>query len=455
MSLQVPSNANHVELQIFLKDKLHQLGILAFEIKKFRGQQNNRHFATLTVSNTTKGNNFLQLYGSRGRAPALCPLYFRGENLKFSKSNRPGQPEPLKVRTLQEKEETMRAKMQGPTTVAQPRRSNQPTLAFQSLRTGIWDYDAAGELAFDPKFKDLRSGYVTFGSAAIVVYLQQITYQPFDWHGRVDIPHAIIEHVIPSINSRGRASILLTLKSPPKFYKISSTDDLHLYAGVEAPCATGGLPDLASLTLNNRTKANRLERLCSLSAKHRKSAALCMVYSLEFPDVRTAQHAHQHLKDFSVSDAYCWKLMTFNDTIQTIESEFEVAETKLCDYGPSIPLSFDFPVRFQLTGLLLEGYITPRKVFDLIFIVHGLTREYGSGLTASALRHLARSVSIASPSTEAKHFKIVTFLKLLKDHIQNSREHEVAGHDLGRKQKQHHHLALTYKATVTPTGEFL
>jgi len=451
----VPGNANHVELQIFLKDKLHQLGILAFEIKKYRGQQNSRHFAILTVSNTTSGNTFLQYYGSRGRAPPLYSLCFRGESLRFSKSNRPGQPEPLKVRTLQEKEESMRAKMQGPGAVAQSCRSNRPTLAFQTLQTGIWDHDSTEKLAFDPKFRDSRSGYVTFGSAAIVLYLQRMAYEPFNWHGRIDIPHAIVEHVIPSYNSRGRPAIVLTLKSPPKFYNIRSTDDLHLYAGVETPSASEFLPDFASLTLNDRPSANRLERLCSLSTRHSKNSALCMVYSLEFPDVRTAQHAYQHVKDFSVSDAYCWKTMASIDRMQTIESEVEAVERKLCDYGPSVPLSFNFAVRFQLTALLLEGYITPLKMIDLIPMVHALTRAHGPEFTASALRQLTRSIPIPSPSTRAEQFKVENFLGLLKESIEDCRLREMIGQDLGKKQKKHHHLALIYKTTVTPTGMLL
>lgn len=452
----VPSNANHIELQIFLKDRLDQLGILAFEIKKFRGHQNGRHFAILTVSNTANGNAFLQYYGSRGRATPLYPLSFQGESLRFSKSNRPGQPTPLTVRTLQEKEESMRAKMRAPGAVKQAPRSHQPTLAFQSLRTGIWDHDHRGKLAFDSKFRDSRSGFVTFGGSAIVVYLQQSAQEPFDWHGRVDIPHSIIDYVIPSYNDRGRAVITLALKSPPKFYNISSTDDLHLYAGTEPPSAADVLPNFSRLSLGTTTtRTNRLERLCSLSSSHSKSASLCMVYTLEFSDIRTAQYAYQHVKDFSVSEAYCWKAMTVIDKMQSIETEFAVVEKKLSSYGPFIPIEFNFAVRFQLTALLLEGYMTPLKMIEFIPLVHSLARKHGAELTASALRQLARLIPMPSPSTDASQFKVETFLGILKGSIQDSKYREMTGYDLSRKQKKHHHLALTYKATVTPTGILL
>ncbi|KAF2849275.1 rna-dependent rna polymeras-like protein [Plenodomus tracheiphilus IPT5] len=451
----VPSNANHIELQIFLKDRLDQLGILAFEIKKFRGQQNGRHFAILTVSNTTNGNNFLQYYGSRGRATPLYPLIFQGESLRFSKSNRPGQPEPLKVRTLQEKEDTMRAKMRGPGLVKQPSRPHQPTLAFQSLRTGTWDYDRRGQLAFDSKFRDSRSGFITFGGAAMVIYLQQSAKKPFDWHGRIDIPHAIVDYAIPSYDDRGRAAVTLTLKSPPKFYNISSTDDLHLYAGTEPPSIANILPDFSKMSLRVTTKTNRLERLCALSPLHGKSAALCMVYSLEFPDTQTAKYAYQHVKDFGVEEPHCWRRRPVLEKKQSIEAEFEVAEKKLSFYSPLIPIEFNFAVRFQLTALLLEGYITPLKVFELIPMVYSLAKAHGAEPTVSALRQLGRLIPMPSLSADASQFRVETFLGLLMESVQDKKSRKATECDLGRKQKRRHHLALTYKATVTPTGMLL
>ncbi|CBX98093.1 similar to rna-dependent rna polymerase [Plenodomus lingam JN3] len=450
----VPSNANHIELQIFLKDRLDKLGVLAFEIKKFRGRQNGRHFAILTVSDTNNGNAFLQLYGSRGRTTPLYPLMFQGESLRFSKSNRPGQPEPLKVRTLQEKEESMRAKMRAPGDIKQPLRSNQPTLAFNSLRTGVWDHDQCG-LAFDSKFRDLRSGFVTFGSTAIVLYLQQNAQSFFDWHGRIDIPHSIIDFAIPSHTDLGRTVVTLALKSPPKFYNISSTDDLHLYAGTEPPITADILSGFSRLNLGTTNRTNRLERLCSLSSLHDKSSALCMVYSLDFPDIRTAQHAYQHVKDFSVSDTYCWKRMTVIEGMLWIEHEFAIVERELARYGPQIPTEFNFAVRFQLTALLLEGYIKPVKLIGLIPHVLNLARIHGAELTASALRQLARSIPMPSPSRDASQFTIEAFVALLNESIQDSKERELTGYDLSRKQRKHNHLALTYKATITPTGMLL
>jgi hypothetical protein len=156
---------------MFLKDKLLQLDTLVFEIRKYHGH-NGRPFAILTVPSTSSGNRFLQYYGSRGRQVPLHSLIFRGQPLTFCKNNKPGQPDPLKIRSLQEKDATMRSKMgkQAPTAYAS--QASQSTLSFSTLATGVWDYDALGALSFQEKYKDRRQGYVTFGKSSLVVSSQ-------------------------------------------------------------------------------------------------------------------------------------------------------------------------------------------------------------------------------------------------------------------------------------------
>jgi hypothetical protein len=173
-----------------LKDRLHKRDIIVFEIRKFRGQ-NGKAFAILTVPNITGGNTFLQYHGSRGRTVALDPLVFRGQVLVFQRSNRPGQPEPLKVRTLQEKEAAMRSKMGNQAPAAHALRSARSTLSFQTLMTGVWDYDHLGKLVFDQNFKDRRQGYVTFGKIALVVCttaLKLLLRQPLILVINADVP---------------------------------------------------------------------------------------------------------------------------------------------------------------------------------------------------------------------------------------------------------------------------
>jgi hypothetical protein len=108
------------------------------------------------------------------------------------------------------------------------------------------------------------------------MYLQADVSENYNWHCRIDIPYVIMDHVIPFFDNGQRATLTFTLKSPPKFYNIQSTDDLHLYAGEEAPQATDMLSAFANLNLRPQVKANRLERLCGLNASNNKNSALCM-----------------------------------------------------------------------------------------------------------------------------------------------------------------------------------
>ncbi|KAF1936008.1 RdRP-domain-containing protein [Clathrospora elynae] len=449
----VPQDANHIELQIFLKDRLLKLGILVFDIRKHRGQ-NGQSFAILTVPSINNGNAFLQYHGNRGRGAALLPLVFRGQALIFRRSNRAGQPEPLKIRTLQEKEASMRAKMGKQAPVVQATRLSRYTLSFQTLMTGLWDYDRMGKLVFDQKFKDQRQGYVTFGKSSLVVYLQQGVHEEFNWHCRIDIPYAILEHVIPSFDNGKRGTITFTLKSPPKFYNVRSTDDLHLYAGGETPQTAGILPDLASLTLGPSGKVHRLERLCALRKSNTKNSALCMVYRIAFFDTRTAQDAWNFVKDFSVPEVHCWKTAIPITLPQRIEAEYAVVESMLSIPSPSI-LEFNFAIRYQLMAHVLEGTITPSKMVALIPHVRDIAKRDGPDLTAIAVRRLGQQIPTPSPCTDAKSFELQTFIDHLRESIEDSKKIELTSRDLTGKQRKHSHLALTYKATVTPTGILL
>ncbi|KAF1839743.1 RdRP-domain-containing protein [Decorospora gaudefroyi] len=451
----VPQDVNHIELQIFLKDRLHNLDVLVFEIRKFNGR-NARPYAILTVPSVAGGTRFLQYHGSRGRGTALMPLVFRGKVLVFQKSNKPGQPEPLKIRTLQEKEAAMRSKMGTQATTVQTPRSSRSTLAFLSLMTGVWNYDHLGKLFFDQKFKDRRQGYITFGKTALVVYLQADVREEFNWHCRIDIPYLIMEHVIPSFDNGQRGAITFTLKSPPKFYKIRSTEDLHLYAGEEAPKTADILPGFAALDLGAKpTQKTRLERLCGLNRVNNKNSALCMVYKLTFIDTRSAQHAWNFVKEFSVPEVHCWKVMTPTEPTNRIEVEYAIIEKDLSAYNPSIPNEFDFAVRYQLMALILEGTVSPMRMPELMRQVQHIAKQHGAEFTASAVKRLGQQIPTPAPDTDAKRFDIQTLVGLMQEIIQDSKSRELTSRDLNKKQKKHHHLALTYKATVTPTGILL
>jgi hypothetical protein len=269
-----------------------------------------------------------------------------------------------------------------------------------------------------------------------------------------------MEHVIPSFDNYQRGSMTLTLKSPPKFYNIRSTDDLHLYAGEVAPQTNTDaiLAGFANLNLGPKTKVNRLERLCGLSARNPKNSAVCMVYKIAFSDTRSAQIAMNFVKTFTVPEIHCWKTMVPTTRTFQIEDEYTLVETRLSSYTPGTPYAypeFDFAVRYQLTALMLEGTISPLRMIDLIPYVQRIAKQEGAEFTATAVRRLAHQIPTPAPSTDADNFKTQTLVVLMNVDIKDSKDRDLTSRDLRGKQKKHHHLALTYKAVVTPTGVLL
>jgi hypothetical protein len=169
-----------------------------------------------------------------------------------------------------------------------------------------------------------------------------------------------------------------------------------------------------------------------------------MVYKIAFPNDQTARFAWNFVKDFSVPDIHCWKTMVPAYRTGSIEAEYVFVENKLRE-------AFEFRVRYQLLALVLEGTITPLKMFELIPAVKNIARQHGEDLTASAVRRLGNQIPTPAPGVEAAEFDIKTLTHVLNESIKKSKSHEVTSRDL-RVEHSKQHLVSTYKATVTPTG---
>ncbi|PSN62624.1 rna-dependent rna polymeras-like protein [Corynespora cassiicola Philippines] len=441
----VPAGANEVELRMFLKETLNRFDILAFDVFKRVG----KNFATVTTASAENGERFLQFHGSRN---PLTPLKFRGVQLCCLRSNRRGQPDALKVRALMEKEMVMRSKFsQYPDSRApQPSKRLVPIV---SLMTGIWGYDHLDRLIFDSKYKDLREGTVTFGDFGLVFYLKAATHNAANWHCRVDIPYSTIEHTIPSVDHGQRGTLTFTLKSPPKIYYLVKTDDLHLYSGDAVNIADifQGLQLRDSVT-GERVK--RMRRMVALREGYGTAAALCNVYRILLPDIDTADHAWNFVREFSaLALKDCWKTMVPSVATQNIEAEYQTVEQMLAKNPPGS--DFNFAVRYQLQALVLEGTVTPADMISLIPRVRLFSSGYGSDVTAHAVRKLRTQIPMPGPHVRAKELNIAAINKLLLDNIDHIKETEGVFKDLNEKKNKSHHLALTYKGTVTPTGMLL
>lgn len=425
-----------MQLRVFLKDRLSLFDILAFDIFKKPGNP----WALLTVAKETNGNRFIKYFQSE-------KLVFNGRHLKCKKSNK--KAEALKIMSLLDKEEEMRRKAEKPSLPTS--RLSQPHFAFTDMMTGVWSYTSLGKLVFDQKYQDHRRGTMIFGKTALVIYLESKkgSSAAADWNCRIDIPYGILEHTIPSSDGGGQGSLTLTLKTPPKMYRILSTDSLHLYTGAQSN-PTPQMPDLAALSLElSMPRQQPLHRLCALQRHHDKSAALCMVYRLRFSRIQTMQNAWTFIKDFAVSDVHLWKTTIPQIRTKTIEKDYKILEAALTGV---IGLHVNFAVAYQMMALVLEGTVSPDSMTQLVPGVCILARRYGSTETAAGVRQLAQQIPTPAPNINGDNYRTKVLIDTIKENITTAQAAETNVLSSASKRKRHEHLALTYKATVTPTG---
>lgn len=433
---------NHFELKVYLTDILAEFDILAFDVRKRLGY--NRAF--ITVANAEKAQQFLNRYGVRYGRRCPKPLKFKSMELICKKSNNKGQPEPIHVNALLIKEGEMRAKKMNQLSTPKAPQSTQPIFQFQTLMTGVWEYDHLHKLVFDQKFKDERQGSVTFGKNSLVIFLNNGVHQKYNWHGRIDIPYATLEHVIPSADNGKRDSVTFTLKTPPKIYMIQRTDDLHLYTGNEMTDLESRLMQLLKISEQTRREP-KLERLCSLSPErhHQLNSALCMVYKLSFGQPEIAIRAWGCMKNYGIPDTRPWKTMVPHTRTPTIEIEYGIFDQALSH------ASFSFMQKFQLLALVLEGTITPTKAKKLIPIISSFSEKHQDEIVARAIQILGHQIPTPGPDIHSEEFQIESLHKALDTNIQHVENGE-AMYETQSMHTRHEHLTLTYKVTITPTG---
>ena len=426
-----------MQIRVYLKEKLARFGILAYDVFKKHGNE----WAIVTVAKEANGNHFIKHYQAREK------LVYQGRQLRCKKSNK--KAEALKIMSLLDKEEELKRKSQKPT--LQTSKLSQPHFAFTAMSSGVWRYGEDG-LYFEQRYQDPRRGTIIFGKTALVIYLEsrKDAASRADWHCRVDIPYGIIEHTIPS-NDRGQGFLMLTLKSPPKIYRIESDENLHLYTNTEKVPGLR-MPDLGAMSLNASRPSERerpLQRLCMLQRHYHKSAALCMVYKIQFSNTKSMRFAWNFIKDFAAPGVNAWSTAVLQLIERPIESEYKVLEQALAIVTGS-KISFD--VSFQLMALVLEGTLSPVTAGQLIRGLCIIAGYHGSTKTAVGVRNLAHQIPTPAPNLDGdRYYSISSIVDKIEANITESQTDV----DNLSKATKHEHLALTHKATITPTGMLL
>lgn len=240
-------------------------------------------------------------------------------------------------------------------------------------------------------------------------------------------------------------------------YKLISMDDLHLYSGQQALPTLDQIVDFRSLQLSPKSK--RMERLCALREKNDKNSALCMAYQLILENSSSANRVWRFLKGHSaISAKDHWRTadsLPHSMDKPTIEDDFAVFRERLRVLTRWRENALGFDACYQLYCLVLEGIIPPLALMHLLVDINSIAKKYGSEATANGIHKLGYELPTAAPKVHSDELSDETFKKILVSRIEDSQGTSATSEVLLKKQAKYHHLALTYKATVTPTGILL
>ncbi|KAF3053460.1 hypothetical protein E8E11_008642 [Didymella keratinophila] len=173
-----------------------------------------------------------------------------------------------------------------------------------------------------------------------------------------------------------------------------------------------------------------------------------MVYKLQFANVKTMRHAWNFIRDFAAPGVDLWR--TSIDHVQTSKIEQDYADLELA-LTRVVPQYVGFGVAYQMMTLVLEGTVPPKNMMQLLPGVYELVKRHGSTRTAAGIRDLAQQIPTPAPNINRESYRTKAIIDMIDANIS---EPLIGADELSStsKRSKHEHLALTYKATITPTG---
>jgi hypothetical protein len=220
----------------------------------------------------------------------------------------------------------------------------------------------------------------------------------------------------------------LSLRSPPKIYKIQSTDDLHLYRDDSIRNFSFEIDDILSAdfvqkftSLNLGAAPKRLERDCCILPNYQRSAALCMVYQFLI-----SPHSHVDIGRLPSLASGMSRVGFHQPRISqrppsSFEAEFEHMEAELCRADLNIIMHCTFAVRFQLLALVYEGTLPPTTATELIPELRKLCLQFGPAPVARGIRRLQYQLPSAGPYTDPEELSFLQVLRTIQDNIRDAK----------------------------------
>ena len=424
------------QLDRYFRNVLDKLGIKTYYCQKLKA----RGMATITILDTAKARQFLQVHGQtepgpRGSASVPVKLFHMHRQIYCSVSkNNP--PEEYLLHSLRKKESDRYAASQSkkptivPGRVDENRRPGNNRRAFDisSLKCGQWDYVGA-DLAYVTYYQERKKGRIIFGPRSLFIKLWPLAPQlPLQ---QVEVPYSTVQSM--TIGPNSNPSITLSLSESPRLFENLDTNILEVA--------------LRSMDISKPTQSFTRKRITALSKEHETVVSSCLCYRIILSNAADVAgiRALRHFPEIPGSITY--------NTSEFMRLSFATQMTALQSALSSSKYSgLPFELKFQIQKLAQNGYLSPAKVVELLAVVACHVRERDLRIVTQSVRTLHGQIPFAGPATEALELSLDTLTQMLVENQESILREEIYVPDLAG---QYDHIASVHKAMVTPTGVYL
>lgn len=415
-----PDRITEKQIRQFFLPVLKPLDITTFDCRKLRREG----FATITIADSQKADNFLRIYGQTGTGPRSfstekSKLECRGRPIYCSPSK--NNPDRFLLQSLvsDERRHLEAVKNQKAKPTKGPLKRKFET---SCLDCGHWDY-INGNLTFMSHFQETRIGHMFFGRRSLIIDLApQRAMIPGQ---RLEISYIIIESFI--VGDQAAPGVTFSLYEAPKLFRDNQQNSLNLRAQHKA--------------IPGRT------RISALNDRHKSivSSCLCYRFQLKEPaDIRPLQALGGIIH---IPQSTRW------NTNKVVKSDFAGRMLHLVSTLANEKYNkISFGVKFQLQRLAQNGYLPPERVLQLLSGIVDSMSGRSDLVMVTSLRKLSNQLQYPGPGVDASELSVNTLITKLAQ-SQESVEREL--HFSPGFYDKYEHIALVHKAMVTPTGIYL
>ena len=429
----LPDSITDKQVRRYFKPLLAKLQIHTFHCQKHKG----RGWATLTILDVKKGQQFLLLHGQtkpgrEGFDKVQQKLFHMRKAVNCTESNKP--PDRYLLQSMQREEDAkIHASKNHKLKPAEGRlRNAQRKFNIFGIYCGRWDYKGS-HLVFFSHFQEQQGGHLVFGRRSLTVQLSK-PYPNLPAH-QIDIPYNSIQSM--TIGNQGNATITLSLAEAPKMYEDNSWPD-------ELKDISNGL---TKLSLSNSRAATGRKRITAISKLHEVVVSNCLCYRFVLLNPSDILQIQALNRIPEIPSSISW------DTSIVTELKFPVQMTRLNTAlaGPKYS-DFPFEVKFQLQRLAQNGYLSPPMVLKFMDVVGRFLPNVTNSMATAAIRRLDNQIPYSGPDTDASELSLEVLSEVFGENLKMViREQAYSGGLV----KSYDHIAPIHKAMVTPAGTYL